>query len=158
MINLDAFPDSMTLGEARQYVAEGLREGTECPCCCQGARKYRWTLYSTAARALIQLYKIGGTTEPVHNSQLEATGHKGKGDVSRLSCWRLVTPVDNPTNDDRRNWWQVTELGGQFVRGEVTVPKQLWIYHRDVYEVIPEPQVTIHDVLETPFDLDELLN
>lgn len=71
------FPDSMPLGEARDILRGLVEDGHTCPLCTQHAQVYRWSLYSTAAHALILFYREGGTTEP-------------RDDGGRSGYWRVT--------------------------------------------------------------------
>src|SRR5262252_6834423 len=72
-------PPSTTLAEAeavmRPLVWEA--EGVICPLCRQHAQVYKWSLYSTAAHALILLLKLGGRDKPIHTKEIKKLGHTG---------------------------------------------------------------------------------
>jgi len=147
---------AMTLAEASRWVADRLEDGVECPACNQHAQVYRWSLYRTAVRALVLFYKLGGTTDFVHVSQLKAAGHQGQGDVSRLRHWGLVEEEKTRRPDGGRpGYWRVTQLGADWLEGRVTVPKYVNVYNGKVTDTYGEP-VRVQDSLGNDFDLRAL--
>lgn len=144
--------DGMTLADARRYLRRYLAEGVKCPCCEQHAQVYRWSLYATAARLLIRLYREGGT-----GTYVETKRHKGigQGDASRLRLWELAEREKERRPDGGRSgWWRVTDLGEAFVLGRATIPKYAYVYDGEVIRTEGEP-TSISDVLGEAFRYDE---
>lgn len=149
---------STPLVDAQDWLRQRVDKGDRCPCCTQFSKVYRWSLYSTAAQALILFYKIGGTTEYVHVNQLKDLGYKGQGDASRLRFWGLVEeePATRP-DGGRAGYWRVTQLGEQFIMNLTSIPKYVRVYDGRVLNFVPAPLITIKDALGTKFDYDHLM-
>lgn len=154
------FLDAMTLGDARDELRELVvgGDGAICPCCNQLARIYRWSLYSTAARALILYYRLGRAgTEYVHANELKRHGHQGHGDASRLRHWGLAVQESERREDGGRSgWWCCTERGRRFVLGVERIPKYAHVYDGRCLGLHGEP-VAIRDCLGERFDYDQLM-
>jgi hypothetical protein len=122
--------DDSTVGEAKAYLRTSLKTtGARCPCCTQFSKMYRWSLYSTAVRALSLYYRLGGTTDFVHSNDLKDHGHRGQGDASRLSHWGLVEEQKVVAGPGARSgYWRVTKLGEDFLLDRVRIPKYVWVY------------------------------
>lgn len=151
------FTDDMTLGQARAALRELVDEGHICPCCRQLAKVYRWSLYSTAAHALLLFYRLGAATEYVHSSRLKEHGHKGQGDASRLRLWGLVERDERRREDGGRSgYWRLTDKGLAFAKAETAIPKYVYVYDGRLLKSGGDP-VTIRDVLGKNFDYDEIM-
>lgn len=153
------FPDSMTLGEARPLLRKLVYEpyGHTCPLCSQHAQVYRWSLYSTAAHALILLLKLGAATKPVHTRQLKEKGHRGQGDISRLRLWGLVEEERVRREDGgRAGFWHITPTGERFARLQASIPKYVHVYDTRALSYSGEP-VSIEDCLGTKFNYRDLM-
>jgi hypothetical protein len=152
------FTDSMTLGEARDRLRELVmkeKEGVPCPCCRQLAKIYRRTIYSTIARALIVMYREGGTTEFVHIPSMFA--RKAAADVPKLRYWKLLEEDPVKREDGGRGgWWRVTPTGEQFIRTRLTLPKVCRVYDNKVLSR-KGPDVSIVDCLGKRFNYRELM-
>jgi len=153
-------PPSTTLAEAeavmRPLVWEA--EGVICPLCRQHAQVYKWSLYSTAAHALILLLKLGGRDKPIHTKEIKKLGHTGQGDISRLRIWGLAEEerVRRP-DDGRAGFWWITGKGEDFAHNRTTLPKHAWVYDTRVMRYEGDP-VTIKDALGTKFDYRKLMD
>lgn len=151
-------PGSMgyvTVARAREWLREQLEEGAQCPCCEQHAQEYRWSLYATAARLLVAIYRAGGTEEFV-----ETKKHKGigQGDASRLRLWGLAEQEKERRADGGRSgWWRVTELGEAFILGAATIPKYAYVYDGRLLRTEGDP-TTIRDVLGVEFNYDDVVH
>lgn len=146
-----------------QHVVERLRlavydeNGATCPTCQQHAQVYRWNLYSTAASALILMYRLGGTTEFVHTNDLKALGHRGQGDTSRLRLWNLVErEIDRRPDGGRSGFWRVTHEGAAFVQGTFKIQKYAWVYAGRLLGLDGE-LIDIHEALGRRFNYDEMM-
>ena len=157
VVPLDAITAETTLVEAKDYLLARMDEGVVCPCCTQFAKVYRWSLYSTAVRALILYYRLGGTSEFVHSNRLKDYDYKGQGDASRLRHWDLVEEEKTRRDDGGRSgYWRVTELGERFIRETASIPRYIYIFDGLVVGRSPE-MATIHDAIRTRFNYDEMM-
>lgn len=150
------FSDSMPLGEARARLRELVYDGHRCPCCTQYAKVYRWSLYGSAGRLLILLWRKGRTTDFVESKSVKVPGQGG--DVTRLNHWGLVEQESERRPDGGKSgWWRVTPLGEQFVLGQATIPKYVYTYDGRCLNQ-DGPLRTIHDVLDKKFSYRELMD
>lgn len=141
----------------RTFVMQNRDEGVTCPACDQFAKVYPWSLYSTAARALVLLYQLGADTDYVASRALKDLGHKGQGDCSRLHKWGLVTEERSRREDGGRSgYWKLTERGVRFAQGRDQVPKRLYVYNNEVIDA-DGPLITLADALGEPFDYSRLM-
>lgn len=152
-----------TLDEARrwwQLAITSQKDGDVCPCCDRTGRIYKWSLYRTAVQLFIYMYRVGGTTTPVHVNDVKGKfpAYKGQGDGSRLRDWGLAEELRNaPKRGGRASgFWRVTELGEDFLLGRAYVDKYKSVYDGRVLSSYG-PQVRIHQVLEQ-FDYDQYMN
>jgi hypothetical protein len=143
--------DGLSLREAREQLFAVIAEGTTCPCCLRPAQRYRWNLYANAARLLIRLYQVGGTSEFTHSSVVK---RGTQGSCSHLRFWALVeSQKERRPDGGKSGFWRVTSGGEQFLHGG-TIPKYAWVYDNVVNRVEGDP-VTISDVLEEEFNFRE---
>lgn len=155
---MSSFPDSITLGEAREWLRGQLDTGAPCPCCRQRAQIYRWSLYSTAARALILFHRLGAADRYVHVNELKAHDYRGQGDTSRLKYWGLLDEEAARRDDGgRAGYWMLTTRGHAFVHGTQQVPKYLYVYDGNVRRA-EGPMISIMDALGKKFDYQELMS
>jgi hypothetical protein len=153
---LTAFHDSMSLKDARDELRNRVEHGHECPCCKQYAKVYKRTIYATIARALIVMYREGGTSECVHIPSLFA--RKAAADVPKLRHWGLIEEERAVREDGgRAGYWRVTGKGEQFVLNHVTVPRNARVYDNRVLSFTGR-HVSIVDCLGTAFDYRELMS
>lgn len=147
----------MTLKEARDKLRELVYDGHQCPCCRQWAQVYRWSLYSTAAHALILFYREGGIRDYVHSKRLKELGHKGQGDAARLRLWGLVERDESPREDGGKSgWWRVTQTGERFVLNKATISKYVWVYNGRLLNT-DGPQISIVQALGKNFNYAEMM-
>jgi hypothetical protein len=131
-----------------------------CPCCSQAAQLHRWSIYGTAAVALILLYRTGDTSRFVHTNEIKGQWFRdriyaGQGDCSRLRHWGLVEREKDLRPDGGKSGnWRVTPLGAAFVLGEATVPKYILIYDNELKGMEGE-HVSISDAIGVPFNYRE---
>ena len=157
MAGSDPLPSDTPLGEVQDWFLSRVDGGVKCPVCTQHAQIYRWSLYSTAAQALMLLYRCGGTTQFTHVNEIKRLGHKGQGDCSRLVKWGLVEEEPVVREDGgRAGYWRVTALGEDFINERSTVGKYVWTYAGDVVER-GGPQISIREALGRKFDYDSMM-
>jgi hypothetical protein len=151
-----AFPDTMPLGEARQWLREQVKgKGASCPCCTQLAKVYERSLGAGQAALLVQWW-AKYRREPV---KLSAVLHTPGGDYAKLRWWGLIEDMrDRREDGGSAGVWRITEHGEAFVRGRVTVPRHAKVYDNRFQGFdAGTPQVTVRDVLGEKFDYDELM-
>lgn len=147
----------LTLREAQDWLRQNIDDGAICPCCTKFAKVYRWSLYGTAAQALILFHRLGGTESFIHSRDLKRLGYTGQGDASRLKYWDLVVEEKQRREDGGRSgYWRVTGRGRDFIFGVATLPKYSYIYDDRLLRQ-DGPMVSIIDVLGKRFDYRELM-
>lgn len=122
-----AWPDHVTLGEARRWLLqEAIGTGGLCPCCAQRSQVYKRVITSAMARDLITLVRTVATAQPFHLPTVLGYG----GDVAKLAYWGLLTEGRRLRDDGgRAGWWQLTNLASPFAHGAVMLPRYAHVYN-----------------------------
>lgn len=151
------FPDSMTLGDARDRLRELVNDGHRCPVCTQFAKVYKRKINSTMARDLIALYRAAGRDWAYLPDVRKQSGSRSNREESKLRFWSLIEEEPSVRPDGgRAGYWRVTTFGEAFVLGRLKVPKYARIYDDRLLGHEGE-EVTIHDALGAKFFYDELM-
>ena len=146
--------DETPLGEVKDWLAENMDGGVACPACTQMVKLYRRKITSPMARGLIKQYRVAGR-EYAHSASV---AREETHEFSQLAWWGLVEEHDGRRDDGgRAGWWRISDLGESFVRGEVAVPKYVYVYNKQVHLRDPRRKVYIRDALGTKFDYAELM-
>lgn len=147
------FPDSMLLGDAREWLRNKLDKGAPCPCCGQRAQQYRRKLNSGMARSLIAMYAIDAHGWIHVPTQIGARSRE----EGKLAYWGLVEESAAPRDDGgRAGWWRLTDRGRRFVLKQLTVPSYALVYNNKV-RGFDGPFVDISQTLGAKFSYDELM-
>lgn len=152
------FSDGVTLGAARQWLRDQVRdEGAICPCCRQMAKVYKRSINATQARALIAAWKAVGRMD-FHQPTIlkELPG----GDYAKLRFWGLIEDLQERREDGGRGgWWRITDLGEAWARGKIGVPRHAYVYNNQLlYLDDSEGEIMVRDALGEKFDYDELMS
>lgn len=156
-----AINDNSTVAEARTYIAQNSRGGADCPCCTQFVKVYKWKLNSGMARCLILLHRYheqhGDTWCHLHHYLVERGQYIGY--FPMLRHWGLIEAREGKRDDGnpRGGFYRITELGRAFVRGELDVPRSLFVFNNRVLEVDEEERTTIHTALGDKFNYSEMM-
>lgn len=152
-----------TLEAAREKLREAWRsnEQAECDCCHQSVKKYPRTIHSTMAFMLTRLYRYdqenpGGYA---HVGTLMVKGQTATSDFSKLKFWGLVVEHGKDEEDSTRRTsgeWAITDKGRKFVRGEITVPKIIYMFNKKAHGT-DGGEVGIRDCLGNKFNYEELM-
>jgi len=147
-------PERVTLREAKRWLSDRLSDGAHCPCCGQIAKVYRRKVNSTMARALIQLYRHGGTTDFVHAPSLPGDTHE----MSQLSWWGLIEEERIRREDGgRAGWWKLTERGALYVTNRLQIQEYAVVYDGTLVRL--EGQLrSIQAALGKRFNLRDLMS
>ncbi len=132
-----------------------------CPCCDRHAQIYRRKLHASMACQLIRLYALGGANEFIHASRLIMPSMVGIGDFSKCKYWGLILPKDKAIYDTdvaskATGFWRMTSLGEQFVRGEISIPREMFVFNDEVLGH-SDASTTITQALGDKFNYDELM-
>lgn len=159
-------PDSMTLKEAKEVLVANFDEGSNCLCCGQLVKRYRRALSSSMAYGLVLLYQY----DRQHRDQyvrletyfssipnVSVTVMAG-GDIAKLRYWGLIEPQPGEREDGswRLGFYRITQLGRDFVLGQITVSSHVHIYNQKVLGFEGET-VSIQQVLSKKFNYRELM-
>lgn len=147
-------PSSATpLAQVRAWLRLKLDDGTSCPACGQYCKVYQRKLNSGMARSLIAMYQIDPTGY-IHVPTALSARSREEG---KLAYWRLVEEQNaNRPDGGRAGYWRITELGTQFVLGQLRVPRYARVYDGKVLELTGDP-ISIQDALGDKFDYAELM-
>ena len=156
-----------TLADAIGWIVENRNDGAECPCCGQLAKVYRRSITGSMAYVLILIDRHFQTeTDWLHvptylGRVAGGTAATRGGDWAKLVHWGLLVECDAVRDDgsDRAGYYKITDLGKQFVRGDVRVPKYVYLYDgaRMVRSASEDPVVSIRDALKETFNYDDLM-
>ena len=72
-----------------------------------------------------------------------------RSDFTTLRYWGLICK-------EEKNKWMLTGKGHQFIHGEISVPKYLFIFNSQV-EGQSEERITIHEIDDKLFDKEEFM-
>ena len=167
------FLDDRTVAEAKAELFAELRNGkaAECPCCRQLCKRYRRTISSSMALALVHCYRKAGAGRWFHSTDLLTSSSAARlvdGRVQLLTCdwaklrfWGLIEARPDQVREDgskRAGEWRITELGERFARGQVSLVSHLYVYNnRALGPADDARQITIADALGAGFDYRDLL-
>lgn len=173
--------DGATVAEAKAYLRDRWLRGAECPCCRQRVQVYRRTITAGMALALLAFLRADGRrrqTEPAGGDAFDGFLHaeetfknavllprSARGDFTKLRYWGLIEGAEGEREDgSRRNgYWRLTDRGRAFARGELAVPKYVYLYNDAQYAaeaVGADPdqgEVTVRDALGRRFNYDEVV-
>lgn len=146
---------NMTVAQAQQWLVRNVGLGARCPCCSQMAKVYRRTINTGMARSLIAMYLHGQDRQSwVH---LPTVIGRRSAEEGKLRYWKLVEERPGTRDDGgHAGFWRLTDLGRQFVAGQVTVPKYARVYNGKLLG-LDGPQISIRDALGERFNYDELM-
>lgn len=114
------------------YHGGELLNNRTCPHCSQKINLSRLIMGKKFARELMNLYH-GGQEKYQHYEKWKVGA---SNNYSKLKYWGLID--EQPNNDPKRTGsghWRLTYSGVQFVQGEITIPKSIFIYNDTVVEI-----------------------
>ncbi len=119
-----------TIKEAKQYLRQNFDKGEAvgCPCCGQLVKRYKRKLGSPQTKALILLYKLNQNSDWVHIREIvkEVNVH---GDFAKMLHWKVIEQLPNDSPQKKNSGlWKITELGKQFVKGEILLPSHVYLF------------------------------
>lgn len=151
---MTTFASNVLLVQAKAWLRARIDEGARCPCCNQFAKVYKRKINSAMAKALIQFYRAGGTTQFIHGPTLLGGA---RADEGKLRYWGLLEEeTERRPDGGRAGYWRVTPVGELFVQGKSTVYKYARVYDGRCLGLVGD-QVTIKDALADKFDYAELM-
>lgn len=102
-----------------------------CPVCSRKTVDHRHTLSDTLIDGLLRLYHAGRGPERI--SEL-LSGRSTLDNFQKLRYWDLVAQTKGPDGKRSNGYWETTDLGDRFCRGEVQLPLRLWTYQGEFVE------------------------
>lgn len=140
------FPMNDGLKQARQWLAKFFRdgEGVCCPACGQRVQRYSRQIYNTMVQGLKFIAQNPGTKS---NKILR---FQGGGDYAKLIHWGLLE------KHEKDGSWAITAKGLAFLRGEIMVPKYVYIYNSIVFGR-SEEHVNVYQCADKGFVFEDTL-
>ena len=152
----------ITLKEAQDELREKFNRGeiSTCPCCKQTVKMYKRNIHATMAKALINLYRLGGWQ---HLREIYGLDKDDKAaistDFATFKHWGLIEQQENEDKTKRTSGvWRITQAGIDFVNKRMTVYKYVKIYNTQFLGFDKSKRVTILDCLGKKFDYHELMH
>jgi len=141
-----------TLAEAKQYLRNNFKTGTECPCCGKYVKAYKRKLNAGMCRALIIIYKLtkNGNTIHVQSKFTELGLRATTMDYAYLEKWSLIEQKGD------NGYWKVTQRGKEFVEDDIDLPEYALVYNGNVYKWA-DNLVNIETALTEEFYLEEIM-
>jgi len=152
-----------TLQEGKEYLRNNFEKGTECPCCGQYVRLYKYAFHSGMSRCLIL---INQATSPHKNPDgwihvedyFVSIGVKMKGYHGKLKYYDMIEQLPNDdTSKAKSGIWRITQKGKDFVNNKILVPKRVHLYN-DRVDGWSDEQIDIVTSLGKHFNYNELMN
>ncbi len=150
--------------EAQEFIVthRTRKNGIGCPCCERKVKEYERQITTPNVKTMIWMYKYHqqyGRSEWIHLSG--ETGGSGSGwgsDFAKVRHWGLVEMKREYRKDgsNRNGYWRLTRTGRLFVRGELAIPKYVYLLNNEVIGV-SNTKTTIQQSLGTKFNYDELM-
>lgn len=144
--------------DASDRLREKLDEGTTCPCCGQYAKRYKRKLNSSMAAALCWMWTANGFNWCNVPQTAPAWVLKAR-EYPKLAWWDLIE--EKPKEDGHKGRtsgvWRVTQLGADFARSCVSVPRYAFVYNGQVEDFTTAAPVYIRSALGDRFDYSELM-
>ena len=141
-----------TLAEAKQYLRDNFKSGTECPCCGKYVKAYKRKLNAGMARALIIIYKLTKDGNSIHvQSKFTELGLRATTmDYAYLEKWSLIEQKGS------NGYWKVTDRGKSFVEDDIDLPDYCLVYNGKVYKW-SDNSINIETALTEEFNLEEVM-
>ena len=131
-------------------------KGCACPVCGQFVKVYRRTINKTAARLLLKAYTMFIDYHSFHITDLI---EGGGGDFAKLRYWSLIEAIENDNPKKKSSGkWIITELGTEFLNGQIRMPKYALIYDGKFLDFDGPESVTFKECLGEDFNYQELMN
>jgi hypothetical protein len=145
------------LEKLRARVARRRRDGTVCPVCDQRVKEHRLTISSGTAHQLIEIYRRFGT-DWFHLADFMLEDTSRSRATNQLRHWGIIETDGDRDDEGRRSGiWRITERGERFVRGDLRVPKYVYVYNGEVVGKEKSTRISIEDALRQKFDYAALM-
>lgn len=143
------------------FTSEELRQGVLCPCCEKHFKINRKKFNRTMLQYLVALYRRrGGDWIKASRIRIQARQESSvnapskeiqTGDYKILPVWGLAEIKHDPT------LVRISQQGIDFLKGNATISQAVLLENnKNKFVGFDGPQVTVHDVAKTSFNLNEL--
>jgi len=146
-----------TLQKARYDLKQGWKtpHGAICSCCGQNVKLYPRSISGHQAKMLCKLYRLCDGNSRYHHRSLITKDNSG--DLAKMAFWGLIEEgVNEDVKKKNSGNWRITERGRLFARGEIRIPRTVFIFNKLKREESSNV-VSIHDVWKERFDYRELM-
>lgn len=146
-------PRKTTLEEIREWFwREAESKGAICPCCERYGKIYKWGFLFRMAVMLFDLWRYDKKKpgKYIHVADLQETSRFPKlyqsGAKTMGYRWGLIESPSPEESEDKKcsGLWRITYQGKRFVRGMITIPKNVYIYNKEVLK-FSEERITIKE-------------
>lgn len=105
--------------------------GTTCPCCDQHVEEYTRNLRSSSIAWLVALYAATEIKVWNHSQDIsKLVDYRSGGEFSIMKWWSFIAAEAGGANKREANGlWRITQVGTQFCRGILSVPKTVRLYN-----------------------------
>lgn len=133
--------------------------GYTCPHCNQFVKRYKRSFNANMALALIALHKYSkGEFVHLFDFCIKHCGGKINGDAPKLQVYGFIEKMAGNREDGspRNGMYRISDLGRQFVMGEITAPSHFFMFNNKCDAFIGR-YITIVDALGKRFNYQELM-
>ena len=123
-----------SISQARRWLREAAesKEGAICPCCGTFNKVYHRKIPVNTVKALFKLYQLNSREPRAYHSR-DFTGSHSGGDFAKIASLGLLSKVKNNNIKKKESgYWNITEAGKEFCRGESLIQEKLVIYHNEL--------------------------
>lgn len=149
----------ISLKDSRAFVYRNLEKGTTCPCCDRPVKLYDRPIREGLAKVLIWMTKKwleSGEWVDVHG-EAPREYIKNFRDFTILRHWGLIVKKESDDSKKKNSGlWRPTELGIQFHRNEISVPKIAILYNNKPVD-FSEEKIKISDTFGEYFDYEAIM-
>jgi len=134
-------------------------DGGYCPICERWGKINARSINRTMARSLLWLCHAKKDEDGwVHVPKKGPSYVTTTNQLPSLRWWNLIErkPSDDPSKK-HSGYWRPTELAYKFIKGDVKVPKKVYVYNTQV-EMISPNEVYFHECFKDDFDYREVMN
>ena len=146
----------VTIQEAKTFLRDNFKKGTNCPCCGQRVQLYNRKVHAQTAVDFLKLVRMY-LKEPRFYHINEIGPINGGGDFAKLRYFKLIEYQENNDTSKRTSGlWRPTDFGLAVARRERSFPKYAYVFDSKV-EYYSDDRVMITDSLGKKFNYDELM-
>lgn len=168
--------DDATLGEVREFIRENWGgKGASCPACTRRVAIAEHGPNRAIVEALALVWDNVDVDEPFHlvnkvHQLVSEAGWARPGRGNDVAGMRYLKLIQRVKSKDELNairnpherlvtkaYYRVTPLLGQWLRGEVSIPKGFYTFDGK-FLGLTEGEITVHEAYTSEFSLDAIIN